>query len=68
MASMDSPSTSWRKSRRSAKNGGCVEVASGSGTHLCRDSKDPDGPKLAFSVSEWRRFVTSVKDGRHDLA
>jgi hypothetical protein len=67
MASMDSPPPAWRKSRRSAKNGGCVEVATGSGIHLCRDSKDPDGPKLAFSASGWHRFVMSVKDGRHDL-
>jgi hypothetical protein len=32
-----------------------------------RDSKDPDGPKLFFSVSEWRRFLDAIKAGEYDL-
>jgi hypothetical protein len=32
-----------------------------------RDSKDPDGPKLFFSVSAWRDFLDRIKAGKHDL-
>ncbi|MEU8344603.1 protein of unknown function [Actinomadura meyerae] len=58
----------WRKSRHSANNGGCVEVgACGRGGTAVRDSKDPDGPKLAFSTASWRAFHAEVLAGRHDL-
>jgi hypothetical protein len=33
-----------------------------------RDSKDPDGPKLAFSHADWRAFVAGVKAGEFDLS
>ena len=36
--------------------------------YLMRDSKDPDGPKLAFSGAEWDAFLRDVKDGEFDLA
>lgn len=32
-----------------------------------RDSKDPNGPKLFFSVSAWRDFLDRIKEGRHEL-
>jgi hypothetical protein len=32
-----------------------------------RDSKDPDGPKLFFSVSAWREFLDRIKAGELDL-
>lgn len=32
-----------------------------------RDSKDPDGPKLFFSVSAWKDFLDRIKAGRHEL-
>ncbi|WP_254716793.1 DUF397 domain-containing protein [Actinomadura sp. WMMB 499] len=60
---------SWRKSGRSGSGGeACVEV----GTCGCcgtavRDSKDPDGPKLAFKVAAWRAFHADVVAGRYDL-
>ena len=53
----------WRKSSYSSANGGqCVEVASSRpGVVAVRDSKDPDGPALAFSPAAWQAFVVTTK-------
>ena len=32
-----------------------------------RDSKDPSGPVLVFTRSEWQAFVAGVKTGEFDL-
>jgi len=54
---------SWRKSSRSGNNGGqCVEVAA-SARVLVRDSKNPDGKRLAFTPQAWREFAKRVKNG-----
>ncbi|MEU0516467.1 DUF397 domain-containing protein [Streptosporangium sp. NPDC006007] len=73
---MDLSSVVWRKSSRSTNGGDCVEVAvvpgdpalaahkAGAGElYLVRDSKNPDGPALAFTRGEWDAFVGGVKDG-----
>ncbi|MFG2018403.1 DUF397 domain-containing protein [Actinomadura geliboluensis] len=58
----------WRKASRSDHHGGdCVEVAGVSQVVAVRDSKDPDGPKLAFTSSEWRAFASRITSGAHDL-
>ena len=59
----------WRKSSYSGGNGGaCVEVARNlPGAVAVRDSKDPDGPKLAFGPDEWAAFTAGVKAGQFDL-
>lgn len=36
--------------------------------YLVRDSKDPDGPTLAFTAAEWAAFIAGVKDGEFDLS
>jgi hypothetical protein len=56
----------WRRSSYSGGNGGqCVEVAPDPGRLVAvRDSKDPGGPKLVFTSSQWQSFTTAVKDGR----
>jgi Domain of unknown function (DUF397) len=61
--------TQWRKSSYSGSNGGaCVEVARNlPGAVAVRDSKDPDGPKLAFAPEEWTAFTAGVKAGDFDL-
>jgi hypothetical protein len=59
----------WRKSSFSGSNGGaCVEVAQSLPSVVAvRDSKDPDGPRLAFTPSEWQEFAARVKAGQFDL-
>lgn len=63
-------SRKWRKATYSTGNGGnCVEVARNlPGLVAVRDSKDPDGPKLAFLPEDWQAFTASVKAGRLNLA
>ena len=63
---MDISHLTWRKASYSGSNGGgCVEVARTPGTAIAvRDSKDPDGPTLAFTTDDWRAFLHQVKDGR----
>jgi len=52
----------WRKSSYSGSGGGnCTEVAAVPGAVLVRDSKDPDGPRLAFSPQAWEAFAGRVK-------
>jgi uncharacterized protein DUF397 len=64
---MDLTHAEWRKSRRSGGNGGaCVEVARKlRGVVAVRDSKNPEGPKLAFAPTDWRSFVASIKAGQY---
>lgn len=48
----------WTKSSYSSNEGAaCVEVAARPGTVHVRDSKDPEGPRLAFTPTEWSAFV-----------
>ncbi|MET8542287.1 Scr1 family TA system antitoxin-like transcriptional regulator [Kitasatospora sp. NPDC004799] len=55
---------SWLKSSYSSGGGNCIEVAPGHPAILpVRDSKDPDGPQLAFGLDAWQSFITGVKSG-----
>ena len=54
---------SWRKTRRSANNGACVEIAPTEGKILVRDSKNPSGPALEYAAHVWRGFLAEAKKG-----
>ncbi|MEU2430717.1 DUF397 domain-containing protein [Streptomyces sp. NPDC007861] len=56
----------WRKSTHSDGSGAdCLEVSdSRPGLVPVRDSKNPDGPKLAFRAAAWSVFVTGLKQRR----
>ena len=58
----------WHKSSHSNANGGNrVEVAyAGPAVVAVRDSKDPDGPKLAFPAGQWAAFPRRIKAGAFD--
>lgn len=58
----------WRKSSYSysysGSNGGnCVEVGTADAAVAVRDSKDPDGPRLAFAAATWKAFAEQLKAG-----
>jgi Domain of unknown function (DUF397) len=57
----------WVKSSYTGGDGGnCVEWSPGlaaTGVVPVRDSKDPDGPALLFSVEAWRAFTEAVARG-----
>lgn len=68
MAIRQGATDTWTKSSYSGGNGACVEVKSPT-THeiSVRDSKDPQGPSLAFSPNAWTAFVADVSRGAFDL-
>lgn len=54
----------WRKSSYSGGGtGSCVEVAVSTERVGVRDSKNVDGPRLAFAVVSWRMFVSGASEG-----
>ena len=62
MNAIDLSRATWHKSSYSSQNGDCVEAADNlPGTVVVRDSKDPQGPVLAFSDHDWRAFVRRIK-------
>ncbi|MGW4639244.1 DUF397 domain-containing protein [Sphaerisporangium sp. NPDC004334] len=62
---MDQGTHTWRKSSYSGTDDNCVEVAHlPQGDQVIRDSKNPTGPVLRFTASEWRAFVSDTKTGR----
>jgi hypothetical protein len=61
---MDAMNATWRKSSYSGSGGGnCIEVANAPATVLVRDSKDPDGPRLAFGPHTWAAFAATLQAG-----
>lgn len=54
----------WHKSSYSGESNACVEIAANvPGVVRVRDSKDPGGPVLAITTSDWRDFSARLKSG-----
>jgi hypothetical protein len=56
----------WRKAQLSTNNGACVEAASVVGKIALRDSKDPYGPILLYTPTEFNAFLDGAKKGEFD--
>lgn len=58
----------WRKSSFSTSepDSMCVEVAGASPAILVRDSKNANGPRLAFARAEFSGLLDRVKSGAFD--
>ncbi|MBF6446339.1 MULTISPECIES: DUF397 domain-containing protein [Nocardia] len=68
MSTNDLSTAKWFKSSRSTSTKDCVEVAFLDDGVGVRDSKNPTGPALIFTPSEWSAFTTSVEAGKFDQA
>ena len=66
---MDLTLADWRKSSYSGTNGGnCVEVAKNlPGVVAVRDSKDPAGPALVFTLGDWHTFTAGLRGGESGI-
>lgn len=55
----------WRKSTYSGDSSNCLEIATTPATILVRDSKDPNGPRLALRPATWTRFAVYAAADAH---
>lgn len=51
----------WKNA--SNQDGSCVDLAVVPGALGVRDSKNPDGPKLAFGTAAADAFLSAIRDG-----
>jgi len=59
LSNEDTAALAWAKSSYSSNDGpDCVEVAATPGTVHIRDSKVPNGPQLAVTVTTWADFIS----------
>lgn len=56
----------WLKAESSSHNGQCVEIASTADKIAIRDSKDPDGPILIYTLAEFEAFLDGARSGEFD--
>jgi Domain of unknown function (DUF397) len=61
------PPLRWQKSGRSNPSGNCVEMARlPEGSIAVRNSRDPRGPALVYTVDEIEAFLLGARDGDFD--
>ena len=56
----------WVKSSYSYAHGNCVEVQRDDSGVSVRDSKDPSGPVLRFTLDQWKAFIASCRADEFD--
>jgi hypothetical protein len=68
VSTIELSSARWRRSARSNSSGdNCVEVAGLPTAIAVRDSKNADGPTLAFARTAFGALAQEIRAGRHDL-
>jgi predicted secreted Zn-dependent protease len=65
MFDSDSADTPWRKATKSGA-GNCIRVARRDNLIMISDSKNPAGPILSYTLSEWDAFLDGAKRGEFD--
>ncbi|MFC4911749.1 DUF397 domain-containing protein [Actinomadura gamaensis] len=56
----------WRKSTHSSpQHSDCVELADLGVAIAVRDSKDPEGPKLAIASADWQALTAAIRRRSH---
>ncbi|PPJ23686.1 DUF397 domain-containing protein [Nocardia nova] len=68
MSNDDLSGAKWFKSSFSGSTKDCVEVAFLDAGVGVRDSKNPTGPALIFTPTEWSAFTAGVEAGKFDQA
>jgi hypothetical protein len=66
LSASERESLAWLKAHSSGANGQCVEIAWAVGNIAIRDSKDPDGPILVYTTSEFQAFLDGARNGEFD--
>ncbi len=61
LTDLEARNLQWRKARRSAGNGACVEVAPVNGQIAVRDSMNPGGSRQQYSARSWQAFIAAIK-------
>ena len=61
---MTHPRPWWRKSSYSNAQQSCVEVGHEGPAVAVRDTKDPDGPAVAFTPAGWQAFTRRLQAAR----
>jgi Domain of unknown function (DUF397) len=59
-------SITWRKSRHSADQGACIEVASLRCSVLVRDSRECSGMVIELTPAQWQELLARVRRGDLD--
>lgn len=62
----DFSTAAWRKSTKTQQSGQCVEVARVDDAIGVRDSKNPNGPVLVFTLGEFEAFLDGAARGEFD--
>jgi len=65
--SRTSPPRNWRRTSFCGIENACVDVAFAPTVVAMRDSKDPTGPVLLFTTTEWSAFLRGVHNGEFEL-
>jgi hypothetical protein len=69
MSAADLTELTWQRARRSSPSGNCVELAQlpGAAGVAMRNSRDPMGPALIYTLDEIAAFLDEARAGELDF-